>query len=129
MPHVYGHHKNYKKKHIEAVERVQRRATKQLPGMKDLPYPERLKILKLPTLVYRRARGDMMIVIVIVICFDFGGLLGLYVDLYSCLRFVLNEKNSPVQHRHKYNIHTCVSFTEWVQYYICGCTSVGQVWI
>ena len=28
----------------------------------------------------------------IVICFDFGGLLGLYVDLYSCLRFVLNEK-------------------------------------
>ena len=42
----------YKKKHIEAIERVQRRATKQLPGMKDLPYPERLKILKLPTLVY-----------------------------------------------------------------------------
>ena len=29
----------------------------------------------------------------IVICFDFGGLLALYyVDLYSCLRFVLNEK-------------------------------------
>ena len=26
--------------------------------MKDLPYPERLKIIKLPTLVYRRARGD-----------------------------------------------------------------------
>ena len=50
----------YKKKHIEAIERVQRRATKQLPGMKDLPYPERLKILKLPTLVYRRARGDMI---------------------------------------------------------------------
>ena len=58
MPHVYGHH--IKKKYIEAVERVQRRATKQLPGMKDLPYPERLKILKLPTLVYRRARGDMI---------------------------------------------------------------------
>ena len=50
----------YKKTHIEAVERVQRRATKQLPGMKDLPYSERLKILKLPTLVYRRARGDMI---------------------------------------------------------------------
>ena len=50
----------YKKKHIEAIERVQRRATKQLPGMKDLPYPERLKILKLPTLVYRRARVDMI---------------------------------------------------------------------
>ena len=57
MPHVYGHHI---KKHIEAVERVQRRATKQLPGMKDLPYPERLNILKLPTRVYRRARWDMI---------------------------------------------------------------------
>ena len=50
----------YKINHIEAVERVQRRATKQRPGMKDHPYPERLKILKLPTLVYRRARGDMI---------------------------------------------------------------------
>ena len=47
-------------KHIEAVERVQRRATKQLPGMKDIPYPERLNILKLPTLVYRRARGEII---------------------------------------------------------------------
>ena len=57
MPHVSGHHI---RKGIYAVERVPRRATKQLPGMKDRPYPERLKILKLPTLVYRRARGDMI---------------------------------------------------------------------
>ena len=34
---VYGH---YIKKHIEAVEKVQRRASKQLPGMKALPYLE-----------------------------------------------------------------------------------------
>ncbi len=39
---------------------MQRRATKQHPGMKDLPYPERIKLLKCPTLVYRRARGDMI---------------------------------------------------------------------
>ena len=50
----------YKQKHIEAIEKVQRRATKQLPGMKDLSYQERLKILKLPSLVYRRTRGDMI---------------------------------------------------------------------
>ena len=50
----------YKHKHIEAIEKVQRRATKQLPGMKDLSYQERLKILKLPSLVYRRTRGDMI---------------------------------------------------------------------
>jgi ribonuclease P/MRP protein subunit RPP40 len=47
-------------KHIEMIEGVQRRATKQLPGMKDLSYAERLEKLKLPTLSYRRARGDMI---------------------------------------------------------------------
>ena len=48
----------YKIRDIEAIEAVQRRATRQLPGMKDLSYEERLRKLKLPTLVYRRARGD-----------------------------------------------------------------------
>ena len=47
-------------RNIEAIEKVQRRATKQLPGMKDISYQERLEILKLPTLVYRRTRGDMI---------------------------------------------------------------------
>ena len=47
-------------KHIEQIEAIQRRATKQLPGMKNLTYPERLKKLKLPTLSYRRKRGDMI---------------------------------------------------------------------
>ena len=39
---------------------MQRRATKQLPGMKDIPYQERLDRLKLPKLAYRRTRGDMV---------------------------------------------------------------------
>jgi ribonuclease P/MRP protein subunit RPP40 len=42
------------------IEKVQRRATKLLPEIKDLPYGERLRSLKLPTLVYRRLRGDMI---------------------------------------------------------------------
>jgi len=44
-------------KHIDLIESVQRRATKQLPGFKDLAYSERLRKLKLPTLSYRRVRG------------------------------------------------------------------------
>jgi len=47
-------------KDIEIIEKVQRRGTKMLPGFQDLSYEERLKRLKLPTLVYRRMRGDMI---------------------------------------------------------------------
>jgi endonuclease/exonuclease/phosphatase family metal-dependent hydrolase len=42
------------------LEKVQRRATKLVPCLKDLSYGERLKQLKLPSLVYRRRRGDML---------------------------------------------------------------------
>ena len=47
----------YKKKDLEAIENVQRRATKLLPTLKDLPYEERLKKLKLPTLAYTEEYG------------------------------------------------------------------------
>ena len=47
-------------KHIESIEGVQCRATKMIPELKHLSYPERLKKLKLPTMAYRRARGDMI---------------------------------------------------------------------
>ena len=47
-------------KYVETLESVQRRATKQIPGYGNLPYEERLKKLKLPTLKYRRHRGDMI---------------------------------------------------------------------
>ena len=50
----------YKKKHTTAVENDQRRATKQLPGFKDLSYGDRLRKLKLPSLAYRRECGDMI---------------------------------------------------------------------
>jgi hypothetical protein len=42
------------------VEDVQRRATKLLSSIKDLPYQERLKTLRLPCLEHRRLRGDMI---------------------------------------------------------------------
>ena len=50
----------HKAKHIEMIEGVQRRATKQIPGLSDLSYEQRLRKLKLPTLKYRRHRGDMI---------------------------------------------------------------------
>ena len=45
---------------ITELERVQRRATKQVPDLKHLEYSERLKKICLPTLVFRRLRGDIM---------------------------------------------------------------------
>ena len=41
-------------KDIQLIESVQRRATKLVPQLKDLPYADRLRRLKLPTLAYRR---------------------------------------------------------------------------
>ena len=47
-------------KHIDKIEDVQIRATKMIPELRELPYTDRLKELQLPTLVYRRLRGDMI---------------------------------------------------------------------
>jgi len=43
-------------KHLEKVQR----ATKIVPSIRDLPYRERLQQLKLPSLGYKRNRGDMI---------------------------------------------------------------------
>ena len=45
---------------IHSVERVQRRATKLVKSIQHLQYPERLKQLNLPSLQFRRKRGDMI---------------------------------------------------------------------
>ena len=45
---------------IEKLEKVQKRATKMIPSIKNLNYEGRLKFLDLPTLKYRRLRGDMI---------------------------------------------------------------------
>ena len=50
----------YKRKDIDAIENVQRQYTKRVIDMKDLEYEERLSKLKLPSLEYRRIRGDMI---------------------------------------------------------------------
>ena len=45
---------------IKRIEQIQRRATKIVVGLHDESYEDRLKALKLPSLVYRRRRGDMI---------------------------------------------------------------------
>ena len=47
-------------KHITLIENIQRRFTKRIVGMSDLDYVDRLRLLKLPSLEFRRLRGDMI---------------------------------------------------------------------
>ena len=51
-PHLLGD--------IQTLERVQRRATKLIPDLSNLPYDERCRRLGLQTLQQRRIRGDMI---------------------------------------------------------------------
>ena len=48
------------KRQLKSLENVQRRATKIVPELKDLPYCDRLKRLDLPSLEYRQIRGDLI---------------------------------------------------------------------
>ena len=48
------------RKHINFIEDVQRRFTKRIIGIGDMDYEQRLVKLKLPSLEYRRCRGDMI---------------------------------------------------------------------
>ena len=49
-----------KKGYTNDLEKVQRRATKLLENISHLSYPEFLAALNLPTLLYRRIRGDLI---------------------------------------------------------------------
>ena len=48
------------KKDIRIIENTQRRATRLLPDLRHLCYERRLEALNLPTLLYRRKRGDLI---------------------------------------------------------------------
>ena len=48
------------KKDAELIENVQRRASKMVPELANLEYGDRLKALRLPSLLYRRLRGDLL---------------------------------------------------------------------
>jgi len=79
------------------VEKVQMRATKLIQEMKHLSYIDRLKYLNLPTLVYRRFRGDMIMV--------FKLLTGIYDSNIACHliksnKFITRGHHLPLYKQH-----------------------------
>lgn len=83
---------------IEKIENVQRRATKQVPTLKNMEYNERLKKLKMPTLKYRRIRGDMIEVFKIIN--------DIYDPLTTVDMFELNTTSNTRGHSKKMKIKT-----------------------
>ena len=87
------------KKQITLIENVQRRASKQIPGLAHLSYRERLQLIKLPTLQYRRYRGDMI---------ELYKLSHGHYDEGATRNFLDFRANQSRDHnfrRHKYHIH------------------------
>jgi len=58
------------RKDVDCLEKVQRRATKLVGGLKDKSYEERLRILGIISLEEKRNRGDLIQVFRIVKGFD-----------------------------------------------------------
>ena len=75
------------------LEKVQMRATKLISEIKNLSYIDRLKYLNLPTLQYRRCRGDMIMV--------FKLLSGVYDSNIAC-HFILNSNLVTRGHHLRY---------------------------
>ena len=47
-------------KDIQMLEKVQHRATRMVPGLAKQHYEDKLKLMNLPSLTYRRLRGDVI---------------------------------------------------------------------
>ena len=80
----------YRKKDIDKLERIQRRATKMIPELRDLSYESRLLQCDLTTLETRRLRGDQIEVFKIV-----NG----YEDVDRNMFFKLKEGNRTRGHK------------------------------
>ena len=59
FPHIQAWNP-YLRKDVDMLEKIQRRATKLIPGLRDLTYEERLNECGLTTLETRRLRGDQI---------------------------------------------------------------------
>ena len=46
---------------VRNVESIQKRATKLIPKLRNMTYKDHIMVLKLPSLKYRRRRGDMIL--------------------------------------------------------------------
>ena len=97
-----------RKKDIETLEKVQRRFTKRIPGLKDLTYCQRLARLKRDSLELRRVRLDLM--------FTYKLVFGL-TDLKLSDFFLLRSDVKSRAHPYKLFLSGCSSTTRQHYYF------------
>lgn len=90
------------KKDIEMLEKVQKRFTKRIPGLKCLTYCQRLARLKLDSLELRRVRADLIFTYKLVF-----GLINLKLTDY----FILRSDTRSRGHPYKLFLPGCISTT------------------
>ena len=83
----------YLRKDIYMLDKIQRRATKLIPGLRDLRYEERLNECGLTTLETRRLRGDKI---------EMFKILNGYENIESNIFFEINE--SKITRVHNYTL-------------------------
>ena len=77
----------FRKSEIDLIESVQKRFTKRLSGMADLPYSDRLKILGTESLEKRRLKNDLCMY------YKIFALVDLPVGDFFCLRIGITRNN------------------------------------
>ena len=85
-------------KDVIVIERVQKYFTKNLKGLRDKPYKERLAILKLPTLECRRAYNDLIFLYKIILGLSDTSLLKMFPPIAYNSNLVLQR------HPHQLNL-------------------------
>ena len=104
------------KKHLTKIENVQRKFTKHVKGLHDLSYENRFKKLKLPSIEYRQARGDMIEVFKIV---------RNYYD-YLSTKSIFKLKNNRRLRGHEYMI--CKQATNKSKYHKFFSNRIINIW-
>ena len=81
----------------KSIERIQKRATKLIPELRDLPYGQRLRHLDLPSMQHRRRRGDMIMTYKIMtgkVKMNPSDIFSLSSNEYRCHQYKLTKKKA-----------------------------------